>query len=262
MLTYRIEGDGEPVVCIPGGMLPAAYLGDLGGLPAQLVLVDPRGSDGLGDPESWRCDRQAADLEALRAHLGLERLTLLAHSAGASLVTQYAVQYPSRIARLILVTPSPFSVGIAMTADRRRRVLALRKDEPWYAEVAAAFEALQTGAPVDPSALNPIGYARWDDEARAQQALEDKLAVPDALSAYYADGAFDPAETRAALRQLDVPALIISGGLDLSSDAAAGAEFAALFPQGTPVVLEGAAHHPWLDDRHAFAETVHHFLTT
>ncbi|MFB6721767.1 alpha/beta fold hydrolase [Kribbella sp. NPDC056345] len=262
MLTYRIKGDGMPVVCVPGGMLPATYLGDLGGLPGRLILVDPRGSDGQGDPESWRCDRQVAELEAVREHLGLERMTLLAHSAGASLVTQYVVQHPERIARLVLVTPSPSSVGIQLTAERRRRVLELRKDEPWYDEVAAAFEALQTGGDVERSALNPIGYARWDEEAQAQQAFEDGLAVPGALGAYYADGAFDPVETRAALGRLDVPVLVIAGALDLALDAAAGAEFAGLFPRGEAVVLEGAAHHPWLDERDAFVGTVERFLTT
>ncbi|WP_405056850.1 hypothetical protein OG474_29435 [Kribbella sp. NBC_01505] len=49
----------------------------------------------------------------------------------ADTTTQYAVQYSPRIAKPVLVKPIPFSVGIAMTVDRCRRVLALRKDEPW-----------------------------------------------------------------------------------------------------------------------------------
>jgi len=142
-LAYRLVGDGEPVVCIPGGMLSGAYLGDLGGLSAyrQLVMLDLRGtgeSGGPGDPENWRCDRLVPDLEALREHLGLERMTLLGHSAGASLVTRYAAEHPERIEKLVLATPGTRSVGIDMTADRRRHVLESRKDEPWYPEVSAS----------------------------------------------------------------------------------------------------------------------------
>lgn len=52
----------------------------------QLVLLDLRGTGDSAvpdDPATYRCDRQAADVEALRAHLGLERVDLLAHSAAA-----------------------------------------------------------------------------------------------------------------------------------------------------------------------------------
>ena len=48
-LTYTRTGRGTPVICLPGGpLLPAAYLGDLGGLDrqAELILVNLPGSDG------------------------------------------------------------------------------------------------------------------------------------------------------------------------------------------------------------------------
>ncbi|MER7498983.1 hypothetical protein AB0L05_07440 [Nonomuraea pusilla] len=33
-LAYHLTGEGEPLVCVPGGpMRASAYLGDLGGLP-------------------------------------------------------------------------------------------------------------------------------------------------------------------------------------------------------------------------------------
>ncbi|PWU50718.1 hypothetical protein DLJ47_23490, partial [Micromonospora sp. S4605] len=88
-------GAGAPLVCLPGGpMQAAAYLGDLGGLPAhrELVLLDLRGTGASAvptDPASYRFDRQVADVEALRRHLGLDRLDLVTHSAGAALALCY-----------------------------------------------------------------------------------------------------------------------------------------------------------------------------
>jgi pimeloyl-ACP methyl ester carboxylesterase len=88
-LGYRVVGDGLPLVCLPGGPGRAAeYLGDLGGLDRsrRLVLWDPRGvgaSADPADPETFRADRLVGDVESLRAHLGLDRMDLLAHSAGA-----------------------------------------------------------------------------------------------------------------------------------------------------------------------------------
>jgi pimeloyl-ACP methyl ester carboxylesterase len=44
-LAFRVFGDGDPVVCLPGGpMQDSVYLGELGGLSSHRRLVnDPRG---------------------------------------------------------------------------------------------------------------------------------------------------------------------------------------------------------------------------
>jgi pimeloyl-ACP methyl ester carboxylesterase len=90
-IGYRLLGDGPPLVCIPGGPgRTADYLGNLGGLDSsrRLVLLDPRGvglSADPADPATLRADRLVSDVESLRAHLGLGRMDLLAHSAGAIL---------------------------------------------------------------------------------------------------------------------------------------------------------------------------------
>lgn len=266
-LAYRLVGKGEPMVCVPGGMLGSAYLGDLGGLSAyrQLVMLDLRGtggSGGPGRPENWRCDRLVGDVEALREHLGLEKLTLLGHSAGASLVTRYAAAHPERIAKLVLATPGTRSAGIEVTAERRRQVLDRRKDEPWYPQVSAAFEAIQAGKETDWSALNPMSYARWDAETQAQQAFEDSVANYEALGIFNSPDAFDPPATRAALAQVEAPALVLAGALDWGTDTVVAEEFAGVFPNARFVVLPGVAHHPWLDDADAFVTTVAKFLGT
>jgi pimeloyl-ACP methyl ester carboxylesterase len=97
-LAYHQAGEGRPLIGVPGGPMQAsAYLGDLGGLSAHhsLVLLDLRGTGASAipaDPASYRCDRQVDDVEALRIHLGLKRIDLLAHSAGAALALLYAAR--------------------------------------------------------------------------------------------------------------------------------------------------------------------------
>ncbi|MEV0845889.1 alpha/beta hydrolase [Streptomyces sp. NPDC049954] len=98
-LSYRVHGtEGDPVVCVPGGPTGSAYLGDLGGLSARrrLCVLDLRGTGASDVPEdtgSYRCDRMAEDVEALRAHLGLDRMDLLAHSAGGVRALLLAGEY-------------------------------------------------------------------------------------------------------------------------------------------------------------------------
>ena len=109
LLAYRTAGDGDPVVCLPGGpMQDSIYLGDLGGLSRhrQLVVLDLRGTGRSATPDdasSYRCDRIVDDVEALREHLGLARMDLLGHSAGVNLAVLYAARYPENVSRLALI---------------------------------------------------------------------------------------------------------------------------------------------------------------
>lgn len=94
-LAHHARGDGAPLVVLPGGpMRASAYLG---GLTAhrRLILLDLRGTGDSAvptDPATYRCDRLVDDVEALRVHLGLDRMDLLAHSAGGSLAMLYAAR--------------------------------------------------------------------------------------------------------------------------------------------------------------------------
>ena len=268
-LALHVIGAGEPLLCLPGGpMLDSAYLGDLGGLAAHRALarLDLRGtgaSEVPTDPASLRCDRQVADVEAVRRHLGLERVDLLAHSAGANLAYRYAERHPDCLGRLLLVTPSTRGVGIEISDEARSAMARGRADEPWYAEAAAALERVQAGSEdeSDWQAVAAFMYGRWDDETRAYVAWMDGLRDEEQALAWGAEGAYDPEASRAALAALDVPVLVLAGGVDTGNPTPAMAKVAALFPRGELVVQEGAGHFPWVDDPAAFVELAAPFLS-
>jgi proline iminopeptidase len=270
-LTYHFIGSAPdsaaPVVCLPGGMQASVYLGDLGGLDAhrQLVMLDLRGTGESGRPAdsaSYRCDRQVGDVEALREHLGLDQMELLGHSAGGSLAVRYAAQYPERIGKLALITPSTRSVGIEVSAESRRQLLELRKGEPWYSAAAAAFEKIAAGhgQSADWEAVSPMAYGRWDAAAQVHYAAEAEQINGEALQIFNSDGAFDPAATREGLTKVDAPVLLLAGELDWTTNPVAAAEFADLFPNAQLVVQRGAGHFPWLYDPAAFVTSVAQFL--
>ncbi|MFC5885701.1 alpha/beta hydrolase [Kitasatospora sp. CM 4170] len=263
-LAYHVFGDGAPLVCLPGGpMSDSRYLGDLGGLPAhrQVIMLDHRGTGRSAvpaDTASYRCDRLVEDVEALREHLGLERIDLLAHSAGANLAARYAERYPEHVARLVLITPSVFAVGVTITGDTRLQTALLRKEEPWFPEAFAALEAIVAGraTPTDWAAISPFTYGRWDETSRAHAAAGDELRNDEAAAVHGSEGAFDPQATRAALATLAAPVLVLAGEVDLSAPPSAVAELAGLYPDAELVVQPGAGHFPWLDDADRFVSAV------
>ncbi|MCT9088706.1 alpha/beta hydrolase [Streptomyces sp. ASQP_92] len=264
-LAYHLRGEGEPLLCLPGGAMRAsAYLGDLGGLAAhrQLVLLDLRGtgdSEIPRDPSSYRCDRQVADVEALRAHLGLDRIDLLGHSAGGNLAMLYAAAHPERVARLALITPTPWALGMPPTPEERLAAARLRKDEPWFEEAYAAYSEVLAGRPAH-AGYEALIYGRWDAAAKAHAAAGEQQYNDEAADLYGCDGAFDPVTTRAALARLDAPALVLAGEWDGGPCPDLAARTAACFADGRLQVQPLAGHFPWLDDPGAFTRTVAAFL--
>jgi len=268
-LSYRVtEGGGDPVVCLPGGpMQDSAYLDDLGGLSAhrRLALLDLRGTGRSAipeDPSSYRCDRQVGDVEALRQELGLDRMEVLGHSAGANLVTLYAARHPERIDKLALITPSAIAAGVVTTGQTRRETAQLRQHEPWFPAAFAALERITNGqgAESDWAAIDPFFYGRWDAAAKDHRAEADRRTNLAASEVFASDGAFSPETTRAALAGLDAPVLLLAGEFDLNSPPPSVTEFAGLFRAATLVVQPGAGHFPWLDDAQLFTATVAAFL--
>ncbi|MFG1811869.1 alpha/beta fold hydrolase [Streptomyces sp. NPDC049040] len=265
-LAYRVTGEGTPLVCFPGGPTDAGYLGDLGGLSAhhRLILLDPRGTGGSAVPEdtsSYRSDRQVEDIEALRTHLGLPAMDLLAHSAGTNTAIQYAARHPDRLRRLALIGPSTRAVGIPVPGGTRRDLARLRAHEPWFAAAFGALEALTegTGTDADAAAVAPFFHGRWDAAARRHHEAS-RPANQEAVALFGAGDAFTPHATRAALAAFPSPALLLTGEYDLNSPPQPTAEIAALFPRATLAVQAGAGHHPWIDDPARFTAEVAAFL--
>ncbi|MFE3863982.1 alpha/beta fold hydrolase [Streptomyces goshikiensis] len=269
LLAYHLTGDGagDPLVCLPGGPTDSRYLGDLGGLSAHrpLLALDLRGTGRSAvprNPASYRCDRMTDDVEALRVCLGLDRMDLLAHCAGANVAVRYAARHPERVGRLALITPSVRAVGIPVTADDRRETALLRKDEPWFPAAFAALEAVLAGefTAGQRRALAPFSHGRWDGATRIRHAAEEELVDGAVLAAFGAEGAFEPEATRAALARFPRPVLVLAGEVDPGAPPRVLAEFAGLFPDGELVVQPRAGHTPWHDDAERFVAATARFL--
>ncbi|MFL6075291.1 MAG: alpha/beta fold hydrolase [Mycobacteriales bacterium] len=273
LLAYREVGSGPPLVCVPGGPGRAGeYLGDLGGLSGTrtLLVLDNRGTGESAvpvDPDSYRMDRLVHDVEAFRAHLGLDAVDLLGHSAAGAVTTLYAATHPDRIARLVQVTPSTGAAGVRPTEEEYEAAIARRGGEPWFDEALPALWAWARAETYEETvrhrvAANPFFYGAWTEAARAHAAADPlQRSVPATIG--FSEGPDpDTAMVRAALRGLEAPVLVLAGELDLSPTPAVAREYAAVFPHGELVVQPDAGHFPWVDDPAWFAAAVEDFLAS
>ena len=266
-LSYDVLGEGPPLVCIPGGPGRAAeYLGDFGGLSRshQLIRLDLRGvgrSFSEVDPATLRADHLVFDVEALRLHLGLGRMHLLAHSAGAILAMLYAARFPESLASLLLITPGMAAIGIHRSLDHWPTPGVQAGGVPTDDAVGALVKLMQGDLSAETFlASRPCLYARWDNASQANAGIGFSKQFMPARVGYGRDLTLDVASTAAELQELTSPVLLYVGELDPLVTPAMASEAEVIFPDATVIVQPGALHFPWVDDGDAFSQSVRAFL--
>lgn len=246
--TYRILGEGvgsaDPVLVLPGGpLLDSHYLGDLGGLTARRPVA-------AVDLPRLRVEDLVAVLEAVRAQLGLDRPTVLAHSAAAPLALAYLAAHPDRVQHLILLCPAVGALGIADDPEGRAVVQRRRAQDQGYAQALAAAQE-------EPHSVlaQRVSYGAWSDH-HAQLALTTLWDRQERRDAYYAEPGPDTEQLRAAARSFSGPVTILYGSDDLHPTARQAHQLGELFPDAQVCGLAGAGHFPWLDDGQAFVRAM------
>jgi proline iminopeptidase len=272
-LYYRLLGDGsDPVVLIHGGPgLTSDYLADdLTALARNhlLFVYDQRGigrSTLVTDSVALAAQRYVEDLEAIRKHLGVEQLTLLGHSWGAAPAALYAMQFPKRVRRMILVGTIP-AEGSALvsafqtmaaardTATRRRmaelsRIRAVTPDDR-----AACREYYQLWFTPFFGASDAARRMKGDVCAGSPESLRNKQNVDKFTFASLGNW-----DWTTSLSKVVVPTLIIQGERDpLPIEAAR--KWAAAMPNARLLELKGIGHFSYVEAPDVFFAAVDRFL--
>ena len=249
-LWTEASGAGPPLVLCHGG--PGLW--DMfGGLAAALAdrhtvhRWDQRGCGRSGGDGPFTVARALADLDAVRAHTGHDRVALLGHSWGAQLVLAYALAHPDRVTRLVYLS----GTGLSMTAWREPFEAAF---EARVGAGAVRMRELEAGSAAD---RREAAVLRWStdftDRARAREHAE-AMATPWFPVNWAANrglhgelkATWREPELVAACRELRVPTLILEGAEDLRPRWAVDSLAAAL-PAVTRVTLPGVGHLPWIE---------------
>lgn len=278
-LFYKVVGSGkETLVAVHGG--PGNSLesirADLEPLAKnrRVIYYDQRGggrSDLLRGRDKLAISKHVADLEAVRAHFKLGKMTLLGNSWGGLLVGFYAAAHPDRVERMVLHSPAPptraFIVEMAeeiqsrarsrYTAEQQRRFAIVSNPRNWVtADEPGALCREFARLVLDLYVVNAESMKRFkgdvcagpEDAVRYQQVVNSQI--------WSSLGDWD---LTASLGAVKAPVLVIHGEADPipveSSEA-----WARAFPNAQLLLVKGAGHVPQVEQPEVFFGAVGAFL--
>ena len=269
-LSWREVGEGAPLLLHPGGPgCSSRYFGDLPELASgrTLILLDPRGtgdSDRPADPADYDLEAYAADIEAVREQLGLDKLDLLGHSHGGFVAMTWAGTSPDSVGRLILDSTAPrFTDEIR---SRRMARVASHQGEPYFEDAVAALQDQQAGKYTSDAELaalyeraGPVMAQRGKDIAALADAYRLAGVNADAVR-HFNHEVSNGMDLRPLLGRVQAPTLVIAGDDDPMAAPAAD-EIAEALPNATLARLP-ADHFMFLEPENvgAWSRTILDFL--
>jgi pimeloyl-ACP methyl ester carboxylesterase len=277
-LYYRILGDDGPTLVVPAACWLQEDLEPLA--RGWRVVFFDRSGRGRSDPipadMPVRFESEFEDIDALRAHLGIERFALMGWSYMGLVAGLYAADHPDVVERLLL------SGAVAP------RNLALTELPPEL-EVQRQESLRRRRERVDADALQRLedAYAagEWTDEAsycrehrrlsgprqfgRAEAMLRTKADPCDLPNEWPGNSAKlmqrifstfgETWDQRDRVRNVTAPTLVVHGLEDLVLPNAARLRGTLIRPARV-LWLDGVGHFPWLEDPQTFFPAVDLFL--
>jgi proline iminopeptidase len=249
---YRVTGEGgrTPLVCLHGGpgsthnyFRPLERLAD----ERPVVLYDQLGCGRSDRPEvEWNLAVFTEELDALREHLGLDRVHLLGTSWGGMLALEHALARPDSVRSLILSSTLASADEWVVEVKRLRDATGIEDDDEANVEVERRHFFR--------GAEEPLELARMREEKNA--------AVYEAMwgrNEWTMTGALGGWDVRGRLGELKMPTLILRGAHDLSTEAISKTLTDGI-PHASEIVFEESSHTPVLEETERYLRCLREFL--
>ncbi|KQL46028.1 prolyl aminopeptidase [Brevibacillus choshinensis] len=232
----------------------------------QLVYIDNRGSghSDKGPQESYSLENNLEDIEALRRHLGLEKIVLHGHSYGGMVAQAYALRYPEHVAGMLLLTTSPSYEFL----DKAKKVV----EEKGTPEMKAIAQVLWDGAFSSKEQLSTFyelmaplysvtHNAEPSDEERkaGMDARERSNRCYEALNEGFG-GFMKTFDLREQLPTISAPTLVMGARHDWITPVEDSEEIARLIPECELVIFENSSHSVIKDEHAHYVSTVLDFV--
>ena len=247
--AYTVSGDGPPLFMVHGiGSRRSTWDRITERLQDRFTCIryDLRGhGDSPMPPLPFGLDDLVADLEALRARLGYEKIHVIGHSLGGMIGPRYAHLHPDHI----------LSLGILSTA-------AFRTDDD-SAKVQGVVKAMREKG-IEP-VLNAL-IDRWftDDFVQAnpdaiERRIEQVMTTPEDVW-FQVFEIYATTEMAPWLHEVTAPSLVLTGELDGGCNPRLNKLIDDTLPNSDLVILDGLKHAIMIEASDRVADHLAPFL--
>jgi proline iminopeptidase len=214
--------------------------------------------------------RQLEDIERIRRILGEEKLTIIGHSFGGFLAVLYALEFPGRVEKMILVEPADMlalppphgGMNQIEKALPPSRVKDYRKFTREYFNYGKFFKRTEEELAGLNGEYGDFYFAALENRHPGSTVLLD-VGASSVTGGFSGHAPFFSLgrryDYRGLLKGIGCPVLVIHGARDLYGPEAAR-EYAALLPKGVYTEMAGSSHFPYLEEPDAFGLLAEDFL--
>jgi proline iminopeptidase len=209
---------------------------------------------------------QIADIERIRQIIGDDKLILIGHSWGGFLASLYAAEFPEHVEALILISPAntlvmpqPDAESDLFAAVRSKLPAGEQAEFDAFMKDYLDFNTLFQKSDADLVAMNEqFGkYYIQVVDIDTQMPPQGKPGGWMVWAMYISMG--QRHDYRSALKNIDVPVLVIHGADDLQSETATRL-YKDAFPNSEFVVIKNAGHFSFEEQPDRFSTIVKSFL--
>jgi proline iminopeptidase len=268
-LFVKVIGKGSPIIIIHGGpglnhtyFLP--HLNDLS-KKHKLIFYDQRAcgrSSGKLDSTQLTMELLINDIESIRKHLHLEKVSILAHSWGGLLGMEYAFTFPDNIKSLILVNSvSPASGEFEAETNATINKRYSKQDSTTRARILRSNEFKAGDLPT----IHSLFMLSFKQTFYNQQLTEKlNLVLPADFKAkreklFFLSKDLSKYNYYAKLNGIKCPTLIIHGSYDgIPIDLPR--KIQSNIPGARLHSIEQAGHFPFVEQPREFTKAINQFL--
>jgi len=268
-IHYMVRGSGPVMLAHSGGPGTDARLwNDFANIDdfVTIVAIHPRGS-GLSGPaagDAYLLPDYAADLEALRLHLGLAKPIVMGWSHGGMVVQQFAFTYPDSLSKLILFDTSAY---IGEFLGNMEAAVQEFKDEAWFEKSFAALKAEWDGKYETDEDMARLWaeemkfyFKKFDERAEAYHQRTKDLPVRIAPLKTFNDKEAGTMDLRPQLKKIKVPTLVIVGRHDFITNVAMAEEMVKHIPNARLEIFEDSGHFAFVEEPEEFYRVIKEFV--
>lgn len=277
-INVEVLGAGDPIFFLPGG--PGNSHDYMQGSFGQyystntVVFFDFLGrgkSDDAIDTSEYSVDNDVALIEKLRRLLGYESISLVGHSYGTVPAQAYAIKYPDRVKKMVLINGFHSGAMWQANCDSYNHYAKTHFPEKWkQIDSLHSLGYLSSEEPLKSVYGSlPVKYVYYHN-------TKLKGNVPNysfrgwANDVYVTiigkDGDFDVSgsminqDYRQLLKNVKAETLIVAGRYDGVSTPEFAVQYKTFMPQAQFVMFEESGHNPYLEEPEKFYSLFEKFM--